>query len=408
MAFLKSARSVETVNEVGYHRCDRGLYLQVAGSGTKSWLFRYKSPVTAKQREMGLGSLNLVPLAAARDIAVECHRQVLSGLDPIEERGRIKRARQLEQARSITFQEAAEHCIASKKPEWKNAKHAQQWGNSLATYAFPVFGTLSVSDLDTDLVLKAIEPIWISKAETASRVRQRIETVWDWARARKYVEGENPARLRGHLDKILAKTAKVKRVKHHAAVPYKQIATFITKLRGRKGSSALAMEFMILTAARTGEVRGARWQEIDFTAKVWIISAGRMKAGKEHRVPLCDRAMQILNSMKSNRNPDEFVFPGWKAGTGLSDGAMLALLRKMDVGRYTPHGFRSTFRDWAAEEAHQFSNETVELALAHTIRNLAEAAYRRGDQLERRRELMAAWSDYTDQHSQSKEEEDER
>ncbi len=206
MAFLKSARSVETVNEVGYHRCDRGLYLQVARSGTKSWLFRYKSPVTAKQREMGLGSLNLVSLAAARDIAVECRRQVLSGLDPIEERGRIKSARHLEQARSITFQEAAEHCIASKKPEWKNAKHAQQWGNSLATYAYPVFGTLPVSDLDTDLVLKAIEPIWISKTETASRVRQRIETVWDWARARKYVEGENPARLRGHLDKILTKT----------------------------------------------------------------------------------------------------------------------------------------------------------------------------------------------------------
>jgi len=402
MAFLKSARSVETVNEVGYHRCDRGLYLQVAGSGTKSWLFRYKSPVTAKQREMGLGSLNLVPLAAARDIAVECHRQVLSGLDPIEERGRIKRARQLEQARSITFQEAAEHCIASKKPEWKNAKHAQQWGNSLATYAFPVFGTLSVSDLDTDLVLKAIEPIWISKAETASRVRQRIETVWDWARARKYVEGENPARLRGHLDKILAKTAKVKRVKHHAAVPYKQIATFITKLRGRKGSSALAMEFMILTAARTGEVRGARWQEIDSTAKVWIIAAGRMKAGKEHRVPLCDRALEILNSIKSNRNPDEFVFPGWKTGTGLSDGAMLALLRKMDVGPYTPHGFRSTFRDWAADEAHQFSNETVELALAHTIKNKAEAAYRRGDQLERRRELMGAWQKYIETAKSSK------
>jgi integrase len=394
MAFLKSARSVETVNEVGYHRCDRGLYLQVAGSGTKSWLFRYKSPVTAKQREMGLGSLNLVPLAAARDIAVECRRQVLSGLDPLEERGRVKRVRQLEQARSITFQEAAEQCIASKKPEWKNAKHAQQWSNTLNAYAYPVFGTLSVSDLDTDLVLKAIEPIWISKAETASRVRQRIETVWDWARARKYVEGENPARLRGHLDKILAKTAKVKRVKHHAAVPYKQIATFITKLRGRKGSSALAMEFMVLTAARTGEVRGARWQEVDLSTSVWTIPADRMKAGKEHRVPLCDRAIQILSSMKSNRNPHEFVFPGWKAGTGLSDGAMLALLRKMDVGPYTPHGFRSTFRDWAAEEAHQFSNETVELALAHTIKNKAEAAYRRGDQLERRRELMANWGKF--------------
>ena len=396
MAFLKSARSVETVTEPGYHRCDRGLYLQVARSGTKSWLFRYKSPVTAKQREMGLGSLNLISLATARNMTLECRRQVLSGLDPLEERARSKRARQLAQARSITFQQAAEHCIASKTPEWKNAKHAQQWTNSLTAYAYPVFGTLSISDLDTDLVLKAIEPIWISKAETASRVRQRIETVWDWARARKYVEGENPARLRGHLDKILAKTAKVKRVKHHAAVPYKQISPLIKKLRGRKGSSALALEFMILTAARTGEVRGARWQEIDLSTKVWIIPADRMKASKEHRVPLCDRAVEILNSIKSNRNPDGYVFPGWKAETGLSDGAMLTLLRKMDVGPYTPHGFRSTFRDWAAEEAHEFSNETVELALAHTIKNKAEAAYRRGDQLERRRALMLAWSEYID------------
>ena len=394
MAFLKSARSVETVTEPGYHRCDRGLYLQVARSGTKSWLFRYKSPVTAKQREMGLGSLNLISLATARDMTLECRRQVLSGLDPLEERARSKRARQLAQARSITFQQAAEHCIASKTPEWKNAKHAQQWTNSLTAFAYPVFGTLSISDLDTDLVLKAIEPIWISKAETASRVRQRIETVWDWARARKYVEGENPARLRGHLDKILAKTAKVKRVKHHAAVPYKQIGPLIKKLRGRKGSSALALEFMILTAARTGEVRGARWQEIDLSTKVWIIPADRMKASKEHRVPLCDRAVEILNSIKSNRNPDGYVFPGWKAETGLSDGAMLTLLRKMDVGAYTPHGFRSTFRDWAAEEAHEFSNETVELALAHTIKNKAEAAYRRGDQLERRRALMLAWNNF--------------
>ena len=340
---------------------------------------------------MGLGSLNLISLAAARDMALECRRQVLGGLDPLEERGRVKRMRRLEQARSITFQEAAEQYITSKKPEWKNAKHAQQWSNTLNTYAFPVFGNLFVSDLDTDLVLKAIEPIWITKAETASRVRQRIETVWDWAQARKYVEGENPARLRGHLDKILAKTAKVKRIRHHAALPYKQIAKFITKLREHKGSSALALEFMILTAARTGEVRGAKWQEIDLSAKVWTIPADRMKAGKEHRVPLCNRVIQILNSMKSNRNLDEFVFAGWKAGTGLSDGAMLALLRKMDLGPYTPHGFRSTFRDWAAEEAHQFSNETVELALAHTIKNQTEAAYRRGDQLERRRELMSAW-----------------
>ena len=303
MAFLKSARSVETVTEIGYHRCDRGLYLQVARSGTKSWLFRYKSPVTAKQREMGLGSLNLISLAVARDLAVECRRQVLSGLDPIEERSRVRRIRQLEQARSITFKEAADQCIASKKPEWKNAKHAQQWSNSLTTYAFPTFGNQCISDLNTDLVLKAIEPIWITKAETASRVRQRIETVWDWARARKYVEGENPARLRGHLDKILAKTSKVKRVKHHPALPYKQIGSFIINLRERNGSTALALEFMILTAARTGEVRGARWQEIDLAAKLWSIPADRMKAGKEHRVPLCERAVEILVSLHSNQNP---------------------------------------------------------------------------------------------------------
>lgn len=396
MANLKSARSVETVTDVGYHRCDTGLYLQVASGGTKSWLFRYKSPVTAKQREMGLGALSLVSLAQARDRALECRKQTLAGLDPIEERKTLKRARLLQQARTITFRDAAEQCIASKKPEWKNAKHGQQWANTLEAYAYPVFGDLSISDLDTDLVLKAVEPIWVSKAETASRVRQRIETVWDWARARQYVEGENPARLRGHLDKILAKTAKVKRVKHHAAVPYKQINDFLTALRQRRGSSALALEFMILTAGRTGEVIGAKWSEFDLAASTWTVPDGRMKAGKEHRVPLCVRALDILNSIKSNRNPDEFVFSGWKAGTGLSNGAMLVLMRKMKFGHYTPHGFRSTFRDWAADEAHTFQNETIELALAHTIKNQAEAAYRRGDQLDRRRELMGAWNKYVE------------
>ena len=402
MANLKSARSVETVTDIGYHRCDTGLYLQVASGGTKSWLFRYKSPVTAKQREMGLGALSLVSLAQARDRALECRKQTLAGLDPIEERKTLKRARLLQQARTITFRDAAEQCIASKKPEWKNAKHGQQWANTLEAYAYSVFGDLSISDLDTDLVLKAVEPIWVSKAETASRVRQRIETIWDWARARQYVEGENPARLRGHLDKILAKTAKIKRVKHHAALPYKQINGFLTALRQRRGSSALALEVMIMTAGRTGEVIGAKWAEFDLAASTWTVPAVRMKAGKEHRVPLCDRAIAILSSINSNHNPDDFVFPGWKAGTGLSNGAMLALMRKMKFGHYTPHGFRSTFRDWAADEAHTFQNETIELALAHTIKNQAEAAYRRGDQLDRRRELMGAWQKYTETDKSSK------
>lgn len=394
MVFLKSARSVEAITKPGYHRCDRGLYLQVSINGTKSWIFRYKSPVTHKQREMGLGSLNIVSLAKAREIAAECHLQLLKAIDPIEERKRIKQTVLLKQAKAMTFEEVAERCIDSKKPEWKNVKHIQQWTNSLKAYAYPVFGKLSISDLTTDLVLKSLEPIWITKTETATRVRQRIETVWDWAKARGYVEGENPARLRGHLDKLLANPAKVKQVKHHAAVPYKEISSVIRKLREFNGVSSLALEFMILTATRTGEVRGAKWKEVDFDNKIWTIPADRMKTQKQHRVPLCLRAIDILKGFKSNRDPEDFIFIGGKIGKGLSDGAMLVLLKKMNIGPYTPHGFRSSFRDWAAEEAYQFSNETVELALSHTIKNKAEAAYRRGDQLERRRELMNEWNKY--------------
>jgi integrase len=229
---------------------------------------------------MGLGSLDITSLSQARNLTIEYRQQLLEGIDPLEVQRRNKQARQLQQARTITFRNAAEQCIASKRPEWKNAKHSQQWTNTLTTYAYPIIGDLPISEIDTDLILKVVEPIWISKAETASRVRQRIETVLDWARARKYVEGENPARLRGHLDKILAKTAKVKRVKHHPAVPYKQINEFVLLLRNKKGSSALALEFMILTAARTGEVIGARWGEIDISSKVWIVPPERMKAGK--------------------------------------------------------------------------------------------------------------------------------
>ena len=402
MSNLFSARSVQAVTGVGYHRCGPGLYLQVAKGGTKSWLYRYKSPVTSKQREMGLGPLDIVTLAHARMRAIECRQLTLRGLDPIEERKKQKRNRLLDQARTITFREAAEKCIEAKQPEWKNRKHAQQWVNTLKTYAFPVFGELSISQLDTDLVLKAVEPIWISKAETASRVRQRLEVIWDWAKARKYVEGENPARLKGHLDKILANTSKVKRVRHHPAIPYKQVGTFISALRKRTGSSALALEFMLLTAGRTGEVIGATWSEINLNDEVWTIPGERMKAGRRHRVPLCKRAIGILSSINSNRDPGEFVFPGWKSGAGLSSGAMLILMKKMGCQPYTPHGLRSTFRDWAAEEAVHFQNETIEIALSHTIKNQAEAAYRRGDQLQNRFKLMNAWDQYIEFKMQPK------
>ena len=396
MPNITSARKVETITDVGYHRCDSGLYLQVARGGSKSWLFRFKSPVTAKQREMGLGSLSVISLAQARNIAIECRQKLQQGFDPLEERRKKRQSVLIEKARSINFKEAAERCIENKKPEWKNIKHAQQWKNSLINYAYPILGHRSVSEIDTELILKVIEPIWISKAETASRVRQRIEIVLDWARARNYVQGENPARLRGHLDKILAKTNKVKRIKHHPAVPYNQINNFISLLRSKKGSSSLALEFMILTATRTSEVIGACWDEFDLNLGLWTIPPDRMKVGKEHRVPLSSQANVILKGINSNRKPEDFVFHGWKSGSGLSNGAMLMLMKKIGFGPYTPHGFRSTFRDWAAEKAYHFHNETVELALAHTIRNRSEAAYRRGDQLEKRRELMQLWSDYVE------------
>ena len=394
MVALNSAKSVEAIKEVGYHTCAKGLYLQVSKQGTKSWLFRYTSPITKKRREMGLGSLDFVSLAEARQLAVDNKRLVIDGKDPIEERKQSQLQKQLEQARNLTFREVAEACIQSKSHEWKNAKHAQQWKNTLVTYAFPVIGHLAISEITTDLILKILEPIWVTKAETASRVRQRLETIWDYGKARNYVDGENPARLKGHLDKILSKTAKVKRVRHFPALPYNEIGSFVKELRTRSGYSALGLEFLILTAARTGEIIGAKWSEIDLEKAVWTIPSERMKAGVEHRVPLPSRAVEILESVTSNRNPEQHVFSGWKRNTGLSNNAFLALLKKMQRSDITPHGFRSTFRDWAAEEAHQFPNATVELALAHKIANAVEAAYRRGDQLERRRELMSEWGNF--------------
>ena len=394
MVVINSAKGVEAVSKPGYHRCGQGLYLQVSKQGTKSWLYRYKSPITQKQREMGLGSLNFVGLAEARQLAISQKRLVIDGKDPIEERKRSRVEQQLSQARNLSFEDVALACITSKSHEWKNAKHAQQWKNTLATYAFPIIGHLPISEITTDLILRILEPIWVTKAETASRVRQRVETIWDYGKARNYVEGENPARLKGHLDKLLPNTAKVKRVRHFAALPYKDISKFVKDLRNRTGYSALGLEFLILTATRTGEVIGAKWHEIDFEEAVWVIPLERMKAGSEHRVPLCERAIEILTSISSNRHPDDYVFAGWKKNTGLSNNAFLSLLKKMERSDITAHGFRSCFRDWAAEEAYQFSNETIELALAHTITNKVEAAYRRGDQLERRRELMSEWGNF--------------
>jgi integrase len=360
-------------------------------------VFRYTSPTTRKRRELGLGSTQVRSLADARKLATDFRLQVLDGRDPKDERDKQRAAAVAERAHRITFDEAVSKCLETKSLEWKNVKHGQQWINTLTTYASPLLGKQPVELITTDLVYKVLEPIWVSKTETASRVRQRIEVVMDWCKARGYLKGENPARLKGGLGELLPKAQKIKKVEHHAAFHYTQIHEFVLALRAMTGTAPLALEFMLLTAARTGEVVGARWDEVDMAAKVWTLPPKRMKAGREHRVPLCSRAVEILKIMKSAQQND-FVFPGHsiQRNPHLSTGAFLAVFRRMPSFReYTPHGLRSCFRDWASERT-QFQNETLELALAHAIRNKAEAAYRRQDQLEKRAKLMQMWQQFTE------------
>ncbi len=392
-----TAKQVENEAGLGYHAdgaCP-GLNLQVVqgqGRTTRSWLYRYTSPTTRTRRELGLGSARARSLADARKLANEFRLQVLDGRDPKDERDRQRAAAIAGRAHRITFDEAVSKCIETKSLEWKNIKHGQQWINTLTTYASPLLGKQPVELISTDLVYKVLEPIWISKTETATRVRQRIEVVLDWCKARGYLKGENPARLKGGLGELLPKAHKIKKVEHHAAVPYAQIHDFAQTLRSLKGTAPLALEFALLTAARTGEVIAAQWDEIDLGTKVWTVPADRMKAGREHRVPLCSRAVEILHTMKAAQQ-NEYAFPGHsiKKHPHLSTGAFLAVMKRMgQYAQYTPHGLRSSFRDWASETT-QFSNETLELALAHTIKNKAEAAYRRQDQLEKRAKLMQQW-----------------
>jgi integrase len=374
----------------GMYADGAGLYLQVTGAGAKSWVFRFS--LHGKAREMGLGSLSAVSLADARTKAAECRRLRQDGLDPIEARKTQRQQAALDAAKTLTFKEASASYIASHKAGWRNEKHASQWENTLAAYAEPVIGRLSILAIDTGLVLKVLEPIWKTKPETASRVRGRIEAILDWAKVRGLRQGENPARWRGHLDHLLPAKAKVRRVKHHAALPYAELPDFIAKLRDQEGVAARALEFTILTAARTGDTIGAVWDEVNTFEKVWIVPAGRMKAGKEHRVPLSSRSLAILRDEHDVRTSDH-VFPGGKAGKPLSNMAMTEVLRRMGRGDITVHGFRSTFRDWAAERTN-FPSEVVEMALAHAVGDKVEAAYRRGDLFEKRRRLMADWATY--------------
>lgn len=385
-----TALAVTRTRREGLHADGGGLYLQVSGTGAKSWLYRFM--LNGKARAMGLGSVQTISLAEAREEATQCRKLTRQGIDPIEARKAERTKAQLEAAKRITFDACATSYIEAHKSGWRNSKHAEQWRSTLDTYGKPVFGSLPVQDVDLTLVLKVLEPIWKTKTETASRLRGRIEAILDWATVRGYRQGDNPARWRGHLDKVLPARSKVQKVTHHEALPYAAIGKFIATLRALEGVAARALEFLILTAARTGEVIGARWDELDVVQKVWTVPVNRMKAGREHRVPLSTAAIAVLNTMKKLRR-DEYVFPGLKKGKPLSNMAMLKLLERMGRSDLTTHGFRSTFRDWAAERTN-FSREVAEMALAHTIGDKVEAAYRRGDLFEKRGELMATWEGY--------------
>ncbi len=390
-----TSKQVEQLKRAGYWADGGGLYLQVTASRSKSWVFRYTR--NGRAREMGLGSAATVGLADARRKAADARKLLADGIDPLDAKKARQQADMLNAAKTIAFRQCAESYIKRHSPKWKNEKHAGQWTATIEAYANPIIGNLPVQDVDTALVLKVLEPIWNEKNETATRLRSRIEQILDYAAVRGYRTGDNPARWRGHLAKLLPAIQKRLRVKHHPALPYGEIAPFMEALRKQEGTAARALEFTILSACRTSEVLNARPEEFDLKAGIWIVPKERMKAGREHRVPLSPRAIEIVKSQPAG----EYLFQGLKEGTPLSNTSMLMLLRRMNRKGLTVHGFRSSFRDWCAEQTN-YPREVAEMALAHVIVNQAEAAYRRGDLFEKRRRLMVEWAKYCEQHGKGK------
>ena len=365
----------------------QGLAQQVMG-GSRAWLLR--ATIAGKRRDMGLGAYPEVTLAQARDKAREARELIRQGVDPIQRQQAAQSAMRAAVAEALTFKDCAEKYIKAHQAGWKNAKHAQQWQNTLSQHAYPVLGDVLIRDVKLPHVLAVLEPIWTTTNETAVRLRGRIELVLDWASARGLRDGANPARWRGHLDKLLVKPSKVNNREHHAALPVGDVGAFMVKLRAADGMGARALEFAIVTAARSGEVRGATWGEFDLAAAVWTVPASRMKAGKEHRVPLSAAAMALLATLPQG-GPGDIVFKAQRGGM-LSDMTLSAVLRRMGE-LAVPHGFRSTFRDWAAERTN-YPRDVAEMALAHAIGDKVEAAYRRGDLFEKRKLMMADWSTF--------------
>ena len=386
---LTTKRIAKTIAP-GRYLDSHGLYLQITSSGVKSWLFRYE--LHGRERWMGLGPLHTISLQDARNGALKARQQLLEGIDPLETRRTERTAAALAAAKTKTFRECALAYFDLHERKWRNSKHRKQFVSSLDTYAFPIIGKRAVSEIDTPLVLQVLQPIWQGLTETASRVRGRIENVLDWATVQGYRKGDNPARWRGHLSNALPARSRIAKPQHHAALPYRGIPAFMGELRTRLGIAPRALEFTILTAARTGEVIGAKWSEIDLAGRTWTVPSSRMKAGREHRVPLSDRAIAILDGLPRE---GEYVFPGTTKGSSISNMSMDAVLRRMGYkdGRATVHGFRSTFRDWAAEST-GYPNHVVEMALAHVVQSKTEAAYRRGDLFMKRCKLMSDWARY--------------
>ncbi|WP_082079880.1 tyrosine-type recombinase/integrase [Cupriavidus basilensis] len=373
----------------GYYADGGGLYLQISPSGSRSWIFRFT--IGGRTREMGLGPLALLPLAAARKEAADCRMLVKQRIDPIEAR-KARSVAAASSGASRLFRDAATEFITARRPGWKSAKHAQQWTNTIVTYANPVIGHLDVSVIDTEMIVRMLQPIWSKKAETARRVRGRVKAILDAEMVLGNRLGDNPARYVDHLDRVLPRTKKRRQVNHHPALPWEQIPTFMSDLKDRPRRAARALHLLILTAARTNEIRLATADEFDLDAKVWIVPGERMKGGMAHRVPLCDQAVEIVRAaMEKYRSV--YLFPGFKEGKPLSNMAMLKVLEMMKCDDITVHGFRSTFRDWVAD-CTDYPDSLAEQALAHTITSSTEAAYRRRDMLERRRPMMQDWAQY--------------
>ena len=385
-----SAISVNKLSSPGYYGDGGGLLLRISKADTKSWVFRFA--LDKKRREMGLGAVHTISLAMAREKALQCRRLLVEGHDPIIARKASRTKESLRLARTKTFDQCAAAYIKSHRGAWKSEKHAAQWVATIATYASPVFGATPVAEVDTELVVKVLQPLWSTKTETATRLRGRIESILDWAAVSKYRQGENPARWRGHLENLLAQPGKIAPVQNRPALPWPELPAFMAQLVKREGVAARATQFAILTACRSGEVRGAAWSEIDLEAKLWTIPAARMKAGKEHRVPLSTAAVALLRELPHQGGT---VFSGKSRNAQLSDMSLTGVLRRMGRGDITVHGFRSTFRDWSAEAAgNSFPREVCEHALAHSLPDRVEAAYRRGDLIDKRILLMQVWADY--------------